>query len=91
MRIGIVGAGKIRGTLAAALGRAGHEVTVGVRAPEGRATTVADRVVADVGLRPVRVGGPEQIDVVDGVLPLWFALVSQHGGRRHLGFRTLGL
>jgi 8-hydroxy-5-deazaflavin:NADPH oxidoreductase len=59
--------------------------------PEGRATTVAERIISDVGLRPIRVGGPERIDVVDGVLPLWFALVTAHGGQRHLGFRTLGL
>lgn len=59
--------------------------------PEGRATEVAEALIADVGMRPVRVGGPEQIDIVDGVLRLWFALVTGHGGRRHLGFKTLGI
>lgn len=195
MRIGVIGAGHVGGTLATALGRAGHAVTVGVRSPagrevdgatvvsieealageavilalpgrdvepllrehgpaldgavvvdaansiggpgpahhaeaferhapgalmvrafntlgwenfadpafdgertdhywcgaEGRATEVAERLIADVGLRPVRVGGPEAIDVVDGVLRLWFSLVQAHGGRRHLGFKTLGI
>jgi predicted dinucleotide-binding enzyme len=196
MRIAIVGAGNIGGTLAAALGRAGHDVTVGVRAPEGRqmegaavatvadalsgadpvilalpggavedflrehgdaldgvvvvdaansiggggpahhadafarhapralmvrafntlgwenfaeptfdgdrtdmfwcgpegrASEVAEQVIGDVGLRPVRIGGPEQIDVVDGVLRLWFALMIANGGNRRLGFKALGL
>jgi predicted dinucleotide-binding enzyme len=196
MKIGIVGAGNIGGTLATALGRAGHEVTVGVRSPEGRhveaaavgpiadalrdvevvllalpgpavegflrdhgadldgvvvidaansiggpgplhhaeafaqqapgalmvrafnnlgwenfaepgfdgeradlywcgpegrASDVAAQVVADVGLRPLRVGGPEQIDVVDSVLPLWFALMRAQGHQRHLAFETLGV
>lgn len=185
MRIGIIGAGRIGGTLASALSRAGHEVVVGRRSepgsideavqdveglvlalpggdvdtflrdhgaaldgvvvidaansrgagaahhaaafaehapgalmvrafntlgwenfaeptfgderadlfwcgPEGRATEVAEQVIADVGLRPVRVGGPEAVDAVDAVLALWFALVTEHGNRR-LAFRTLGL
>jgi 8-hydroxy-5-deazaflavin:NADPH oxidoreductase len=59
--------------------------------PEGRATEVAEQLIRDVGLRPMRVGGPEQIDVVDGILRLWFALMTGHGGNRHLGFKTLGI
>jgi predicted dinucleotide-binding enzyme len=58
--------------------------------PEGRATEVAEQIIRDVGLRPIRVGGPQQIDVVDGVLRLWFALMTAHGGNRRLGFKTLG-
>jgi predicted dinucleotide-binding enzyme len=59
--------------------------------PEGRATEVAEELIAGVGLRPVRAGGPEAIDVVDSVTRLWFALVTEHGGRRRIAFRTLGL
>jgi predicted dinucleotide-binding enzyme len=59
--------------------------------PEGRASEAAEQIITDVGLRAVRVGGPEQIDVVDSVLPLWFALMRAHGHRRHLAFKTLGL
>ena len=57
----------------------------------GRATEVAERLIADVGLRPMRLGGPEAVDVVDGVLRLWFSLVREHGGRRQIGFKTLGV
>jgi predicted dinucleotide-binding enzyme len=59
--------------------------------PDGRATEVAEELIAGVGLRPVRVGGPEAIDVVDSVTRLWFALVTERGGRRRIAFRTLGL
>jgi 8-hydroxy-5-deazaflavin:NADPH oxidoreductase len=59
--------------------------------PEGRASAVAEQIVGDVGLRPVRVGGPEAIDAVDGVLGLWFALMTERGGNRRLGFKALGL
>jgi 8-hydroxy-5-deazaflavin:NADPH oxidoreductase len=196
VKIGVIGAGNIGGTLATKLGRAGHDVTVGVRSPEGRAVeaarcaTIADavggadalilalpgpqvesflrehgtsldgrvvidaansiggggpahhaaafaehapgalmvrafntlgwenfadpiydgertdmfwcgpageagdvteRIISDVGPRPVRVGGPDAIDAVDGVLRLWFALMTERGGNRRLGFRALGV
>src|SRR4051794_36530249 len=58
--------------------------------PEGRASEVAEQLIRDVGLRPVRVGGPEAIDTVDALLPLWFTLMRAHGTRR-LAFRALGL
>jgi hypothetical protein len=58
--------------------------------PEGRATETAERIIGDVGLRPVRLGGPEAVDSVDAVLRLWFAAVTEHGTRR-IAFRTLGL
>ena len=58
--------------------------------PDGRASDVAERLIRDVGLRPVRVGGPEAVDVVDALLPVWFTLSRAYGTRR-LAFRTLGL
>jgi predicted dinucleotide-binding enzyme len=42
-----------------------------------------------VGLRPVRVGGLDCADVVDGVTRLWFALALHQGHGRHLGLRVL--
>jgi predicted dinucleotide-binding enzyme len=48
-----------------------------------------ERLIADVGLHPVYVGGPEQAGVVDGVASLWFALaLGQRQGRR-LAFKVL--
>ncbi len=36
--------------------------------PDGRPRAAAERLIADVELRPVSVGGPEEVDVVDGLL-----------------------
>lgn len=56
---------------------------------EPRARGVVEGLIADVGLRPVRVGGLDQVDVLDGVLRLWFALAMGQGLGRHLAFRVL--
>ena len=49
-----------------------------------------EQLIADVGLRPVRVGGIDAIDVVDGVGRLWLTLVFRQGRPRRLAFRMLG-
>jgi predicted dinucleotide-binding enzyme len=48
-----------------------------------------EELIADVGLRPVRVGDIDAIDVVDGVGALWLTLVFRQGRPRRLGFRML--
>jgi predicted dinucleotide-binding enzyme len=48
-----------------------------------------EQLIADVGLRPVRVGGIDAIDVVDGVCRLWLTLVFRQGHPRRLAFRLL--
>jgi 8-hydroxy-5-deazaflavin:NADPH oxidoreductase len=48
-----------------------------------------ERLIADVGLRPVRVGDIDAIDVVDGVGRLWLTLVFRQGYPRRLAFRLL--
>jgi 8-hydroxy-5-deazaflavin:NADPH oxidoreductase len=48
-----------------------------------------EELIADVGLRPVRVGGIDAIEVVDGVTRLWLTLVFQQGHPRRLAFRML--
>jgi predicted dinucleotide-binding enzyme len=49
--------------------------------PEGRGGDVVERLIVDAGLRPIRVGGVDQVDTVDGVLRLW-AVLSRVRGRR---------
>jgi predicted dinucleotide-binding enzyme len=44
-------------------------------------------LIADAGVRPVRVGGTDTADVVDGVLRLWFTLAQSRG--RRIGFRLV--
>jgi len=60
--------------------------------PEGDDRPTVERLIADVGLRPVYVGaGPAGADLLDGITRLWFTLALQQGHGRHLAFRTLGL
>ncbi|MBV9952194.1 MAG: NAD(P)-binding domain-containing protein [Acidimicrobiia bacterium] len=55
--------------------------------PDGEAGELVERLIADVGLRPVRVGDLDQLPVVDMLARLWFALVPGHG--RELAFKVL--
>ena len=70
-------------------------VVAGVRcdllygAEDGVAREVAERLIRDVGLEPVWVGGPESFDVVDGVTRLWFTLAFQRRLGRRLAFKVL--
>ena len=48
---------------------------------------VVEKLIADVGLRPVRVGDTDQASIIDGVLRLWFALVRSRG--RHIALKLL--
>jgi predicted dinucleotide-binding enzyme len=41
-------------------------------AEEGHAKDVADKLIADVGLEPVWLGGVDAFDVVDSLTRLWF-------------------
>ena len=58
--------------------------------PDSDSRATVEQLIADVGLRPVWLGGTDQISLVDTVTNLWFALaVGQHKGR-HLAFKVLG-
>ena len=48
-----------------------------------------EQLIADVGLRPVRVGGIDAIDVVDGAARLWLTLVFRQRHPRRLALRIL--
>jgi 8-hydroxy-5-deazaflavin:NADPH oxidoreductase len=55
--------------------------------PEGPAKQTVEQLIADVGYRPVWVGGTDQADTVDGVLRLWFTLAARRG--RRIAFQLL--
>jgi 8-hydroxy-5-deazaflavin:NADPH oxidoreductase len=55
--------------------------------PEARA--VAEELITAVGLEPAYVGGADATPAVDGLLPLWFALVKQNGGNRKVALRIV--
>ncbi len=59
-------------------------------AEEGNAKEVADRLIADVGLRPVWLGGVDAFDLVDSLTQLWFTLAFQRKLGRRLAFKMLG-
>ncbi len=58
-------------------------------AEEGRGNEVADRLIADVGLRPVWLGGVDAFDLVDSLTRLWFTLAFQRKVGRRLAFKML--
>jgi predicted dinucleotide-binding enzyme len=49
--------------------------------PEGVSNDKVERLIKDVGLNPVWVGGTDQAETVDGVLRLWVSLSRRHGRR----------
>jgi predicted dinucleotide-binding enzyme len=51
---------------------------------------VVQRLIADVGLHPVRVGDVDATEVVDGVGRLWLTLVFRAGYPRQIAFKLLG-
>ncbi len=57
--------------------------------PDGDSRATVERLIADIGLRPIWVGDNDQIGVVDGLLRLWFALAVGQGKGRHLAFKML--
>jgi len=57
--------------------------------PDGPSRPAVEQLIADVGLHPVWVGGPEHVETVDGVARLWFALVMGRHMARRTAFRVL--
>jgi hypothetical protein len=57
--------------------------------PAGPTQDVLESLVADVGLRPVRVGDNDKIGLVDDFTRLWFTLAFEQGLGRGLGFTIL--
>ncbi|MBA3825577.1 MAG: NAD(P)-binding domain-containing protein [Ktedonobacterales bacterium] len=55
--------------------------------PEGDSLAQVEQLISDVGLRPIRLGGTDQIGAVDALLGVWFTLSKTLG--RHLAFKVL--
>ncbi len=53
------------------------------------ARRLVEGLITDVGLRPIYVGGLEQVAALDGMTRLWFALALGQGRGRHLAFKLL--
>ncbi len=57
--------------------------------PDGEDRKAVEQLISDVGLRPIWVGGPEEIERVDALVGLWFTLVAGRGYSRRLAFKLL--
>ena len=59
--------------------------------PGGAAQASVEQLISDVGLRPVYLGGTEQMGLMDSLASLWFALAFGQKKGRRLAFKVLGL
>jgi 8-hydroxy-5-deazaflavin:NADPH oxidoreductase len=57
--------------------------------PDGQPRQKVERLISDVGLRPVYVGGPEQAGLVDGLFKLWITLAVTRKMGRNIAFKLL--
>jgi len=59
--------------------------------PDGEARTTVEQLISEVGLRPVYLGGVEQMGLLDSIAALWFTLALGQKKGRHLAFKVLGI
>ncbi len=59
--------------------------------PEGDARTTVEQLISAIGLRPVYLGGVEQMGLLDSIASLWFTLAFGQKKGRHLAFKVLGI
>lgn len=58
--------------------------------PDGETRATVEQLISDVGLRPVYLGGSEQIGLLDSIASLWFTLALGQKKGRHIAFKVLG-
>jgi predicted dinucleotide-binding enzyme len=58
--------------------------------PDGEDGALVEQLITAVGLRAVRVGGLDAVEVVNGVGRLWLTLVFQEGWPRTTAFKLVG-
>lgn len=58
--------------------------------PDGATRTKVEQLISDVGLRPMYLGGSEQMTLLDSIASLWFTLALGQKKGRHLAFKVLG-
>ena len=57
--------------------------------PERSERAQVERLIRDIGLRPIYCGGPEQASLLDNLTSLWLYLARNLGKGRHLAFKLL--
>ena len=68
---------------------AGEQIDLFYCGDAGDGQKAVDTLIADIGLRPIYVGGVDQAGIVDALTRLWFTLALQQGRGRHLAFKLL--
>ena len=58
---------------------------------DGEAKSKVEQLISDVGLRPIYLGGSEQMGLLDSLTSLWFTLAFGQKKGRHLAFKVLGI
>ena len=56
---------------------------------DGEERSKVERLISDVGLNPVFLGGPDSVHIVDSVVKMWFTLVSDRKMGRNIAFKLL--
>lgn len=69
----------------------GQQVDLFYCGDAGAGEKTVDQLIRDIDLRPVYLGGVEQVELVDAMTRLWFALAFQQGKGRRLAFKVLGM
>jgi len=57
--------------------------------PDGEERSTVEKLISDVGLTPVFLGGPDSVELVDNVLRMWFTLASSRKMGRGIAFKLL--
>ena len=58
---------------------------------DGEPKTKVEQLISAVGLRPIYLGGNEQMGLLDSISSLWFALAFGQKKGRHIAFKVLGI
>jgi predicted dinucleotide-binding enzyme len=58
--------------------------------PDVETRGTVEQLISDVGLRPVYLGGSEQMGLLDSIASLWFTLALGQKKGRHIAFKVLG-
>jgi 8-hydroxy-5-deazaflavin:NADPH oxidoreductase len=58
--------------------------------PRGEAQRAVEQLISAVGMRPVYLGGVEQLGLLDSITALWMTLAFGQKKGRHLAFKVLG-
>lgn len=59
--------------------------------PDGDPRAKVETLISDTGLRPVYLGGTDQMGLLDSITSLWFTLAFSQKKGRHVAFKVLGI